>query len=102
MHRRSNVRRRRVSETKRARSAEGGHSGCLRYTPIVADPSPAAGGFDSEAIIARVEEAKKRIAPLLPDIDPGDLDLILASLFRPFGSGRRFLLRQIRPGVYVF
>jgi hypothetical protein len=35
-------------------------------------------------------------------MDPGDLDLILSSLLRPFGSGRRFFLREVRPGVYVF
>jgi hypothetical protein len=49
-----------------------------------------------------IEGEKKRLARLLPDIDPGDLDLILHSLARPFGSGRRFFLREIRPGVRVF
>ncbi len=60
------------------------------------------GVFDPEVLIARVEQAKKRLAPILADMDAGDLDLILMSLLRPFGSGRRFFLRQIRPGVYVF
>lgn len=50
----------------------------------------------------RIQTAKHRLAPLLPEIDPGDLDLILRSLSRPFGQGRRFFLRQLRPGVYVF
>ena len=45
---------------------------------------------------------KRRLQPLLPDMDPGDLDLILTSLLRPFGSGRRFFLREVRPGVRVF
>ena len=49
-----------------------------------------------------VEKEKKRLAVLLPDIDPTDLDLILHSLARPFGSGRRFFLHEIRPGVRVF
>ena len=49
-----------------------------------------------------IEEEKKRLAVLLPDIDPADLDLILHSLARPFGRGRRFFLREIRPGVRVF
>ena len=40
--------------------------------------------------------------PLLPDMDPCDLDLILTSLLRPFGSGRRFFLHEVRPGVCVF
>jgi len=50
----------------------------------------------------KIEDAKKRVEPLVADIDPGDLDLILSSLHRPFGTGRRFFLREIRPGVYVF
>ena len=45
---------------------------------------------------------KKLLQPLLPDMDPCDLDLILTSLLRPFGSGRRFFLREVRPGVRVF
>jgi hypothetical protein len=49
-----------------------------------------------------IAREKVRLARLLPDIDPGDLDLILRSLARPFGSGRRFFLREIRPGVRVF
>ena len=35
-------------------------------------------------------EARQRVAPLVPDIDPGDLLLILQSLLRPIGTGRRF------------
>ena len=46
--------------------------------------------------------AKLRLRPLFPDMDPGDLDLILTSLLRPFGSGRRFFLREVRPCVRVF
>jgi hypothetical protein len=49
-----------------------------------------------------VESEKRRLSRLLPDIDPGDLDLILHSLARPFGSGRKFFLREVRPGVRVF
>jgi hypothetical protein len=54
------------------------------------------------ALPARIEAAKALIGPRLPDVDPADLDLILSSMLRPFGSGRRFFLRQLRPGVYVF
>ena len=57
---------------------------------------------DFDAVLGRVEEERRRLAPLLPDIDPGDLHATLVALFRPWGSGRRFFLRQIRPGVYVF
>ncbi|HEY5922252.1 MAG TPA: hypothetical protein VIV11_11305 [Kofleriaceae bacterium] len=56
---------------------------------------------EAEALAARVLALRDRVAPLLPDMDPGDLLLILESLLRPFGSGRRFLLKEIRPGVYV-
>ena len=52
-------------------------------------------------LAARVFRARDRVAPGLPDMDPGDLLLIVESLLRPFGSGRRFFLREIRPGVYV-
>jgi hypothetical protein len=54
------------------------------------------------SLAKQIEEAKKRVAPLLPDMDPSDLDLIISSLLRPFGSGRRFFLREVKPGVYVF
>jgi hypothetical protein len=54
------------------------------------------------ATVAALTAAKLRLQPLLPDMDPGDLDLILTSLQRPFGSGRRFFLREVRPGVRVF
>ena len=52
--------------------------------------------------IVDVARDRQRLAKLLPDIDPGALDLILTSLARPFGSGRRFFLREIKPGVYVY
>ncbi len=47
-------------------------------------------------------EARQRVAPLVPDIDPGDLLLILQSLLRPIGTGRRFFLRRRDSGGYVF
>ncbi|HVK85375.1 MAG TPA: hypothetical protein VM513_14755 [Kofleriaceae bacterium] len=56
---------------------------------------------DAEVLAARVVALRDRLAPHVPDIDPGDLMLILESLLKPIGSGRRFLLREIRPGVYV-
>jgi hypothetical protein len=48
-----------------------------------------------------VKLALLRLRERLPDVDPGDLALILQSLLRPVGSGKRFFLRQLRPGVYV-
>lgn len=56
---------------------------------------------EAEILAARVLELRDRIAALVPDIDPADLMLVLESLLRPFGSGRRFLLREVEPGVYV-
>jgi hypothetical protein len=53
-------------------------------------------------VLARVEEERRRLAPLLPDIDPGDLHAILVALLQPWGTGRAFFVRQVRPGVYVF
>jgi hypothetical protein len=46
---------------------------------------------------------RDRLARELPDIDPGDLLLIIESLERPPGSGRiLFLKRDDRLGGYVF
>jgi hypothetical protein len=57
--------------------------------------------LDPEKLVERVLAARARVAPLLPDIDPGDLVLILESLLRPAGSGKRFFLRECAPGLYV-
>lgn len=55
-----------------------------------------------EAVLKRVEIERRRLAPLLADIDPGDLHAILVAIFQPWGRGRSLFLRQVRPGVYVF
>lgn len=57
---------------------------------------------DFDGVLARVEEERRRLAPLLDDMDPGDLHAILVAIFQPWGMGRRIFVRQIRPGVYVF
>jgi hypothetical protein len=57
---------------------------------------------ESASLAKRIAAAKRQLQPVLPDMDPGDLDLILSSLLRPFGSGRYFFLREVRPGVRVF
>ena len=51
--------------------------------------------------VRRVLAERDRLAPRFPDMDPGDLLLILQSLLRPPGRERRFFLRSPRPGVYV-
>jgi hypothetical protein len=56
---------------------------------------------DPAAFSARVLAVRDELAPLLPDIDPGDLLVILHSMLRPLGTGCRFLLREISPGVHV-
>lgn len=57
---------------------------------------------EAERLRVAVLEARERVAPLVPDIDPGDLLLILQSLLRPIGTGRRFFLRKRDSGGYVF
>jgi hypothetical protein len=49
-----------------------------------------------------VEKLRARLGPELPDVDPGDLVLILQSVLRPFGTGRRYFLRKQPSGGYVF
>jgi hypothetical protein len=55
----------------------------------------------SDDFVRRIEEMRGRLAPRFPDIDPGDLLLIIKALLRPQGARRRFFLRKLRPGVYV-
>jgi hypothetical protein len=52
--------------------------------------------------MSRVEIERRRLGPLLPDVDPGDLHAILVAILRPWGMGRRFFLKEVRPGVNVF
>lgn len=56
---------------------------------------------DPEQLALQVERAQVRLGDLTADMDPGDVILILQALLRPLGSGRRFFLREMRPGVYV-
>jgi hypothetical protein len=58
----------------------------------------AAKAFDVEAFMEKVFATRDRLAPLLPDIDPADLLLILECTLRPFGTGKRFFLRQRSDG----
>lgn len=57
--------------------------------------------MDAEELVRRIVEARGRIADRLPDVDPGDLLLILEMYFRPFGSGLSFFQREVRPGCHV-
>jgi hypothetical protein len=68
----------------------------------VDEPLQAGADESPEQFAARLFALRDRLAPSLPDMDPGDLLLILQSLLRPPGSGKSYFLRPIRPGVYVF
>lgn len=59
-------------------------------------------GRSPEELVEELRRLSQALAPKLPDMDPGDLLLILKSLARPFGSGRRIFLCERRPGVHVF
>ena len=56
--------------------------------------------FDPESFRRKVFAERDRLAPLLPEIDPADLLLILECTLRPFGTGKRFFLRQRPDGRY--
>lgn len=56
---------------------------------------------EAEALASRVESEVVRLRPVLPEIDRGDLVLILQSLIRPLGSGRRFILRKACTGLVL-
>jgi hypothetical protein len=57
--------------------------------------------YDPQQLVREVEDARRRLGPRVADMDPGDVILILQSLLRPWGTGRRYFLRQVKPGVYV-
>jgi hypothetical protein len=57
--------------------------------------------LDLAGFVDRLEAARDRLAPRFPDVDPGDLLLILKGLLRAPGSRPRMFLRKLRPGVYV-
>lgn len=57
--------------------------------------------METEELIAKLKEAMARVGPKVPDIDPGDLMLILQFVMTPFGDGKIFLLKQ-RYGHLVF
>jgi hypothetical protein len=45
---------------------------------------------DLDHVLARVEQERKRLAPLLPEIDAGDLHAILVAIFRRWGGAGTF------------
>lgn len=60
------------------------------------EPAENAGEF-----VERVVALRDRLAPRFPDIDPGDLLLIVKAIIRGPGTRRRMFLHKLRRGVYV-
>ena len=58
--------------------------------------------IEMEVVAVRVREEAKRLQPLLPGVDPHDLQLILGRRLRPWGSGQRLFVRRSPDGHYVF
>ena len=63
-------------------------------------PSPPA-PEDLELFAQRLEKEVAWLLPRLPEIDPDDLILIVQSLLRPPGTGRRFILRRAGNGFVL-
>lgn len=70
--------------------------------PARSDTDPCAEQVASPAWLEEVMREHARLKERLPHIDPDELLNILYASLRPFGSGRRFLLRARQGGGYVF
>jgi hypothetical protein len=57
--------------------------------------------FDVEAYAQKVRDEFERLRGQIPGVDDGDLLLILQSIHRPFGTGRRYFIRKDANGRYV-
>jgi hypothetical protein len=55
----------------------------------------------AEAFALELERLCAELAPRLPEVDADDLVLILHSVLRPLGSGRRFILRRSGDGFVL-
>lgn len=66
------------------------------------EPVPCREQADKAAWVEEVIREHARLKEGLPHIDPDELLNILHASLRPFGSGRRFLLRARPGGGYVF
>lgn len=74
---------------------------CYARTMLRASNRPTEGpspGSFADQLVAEHARLRRK----LPDFDSDELYNILHSLMRPFGSGRRFLLRRREDGSYVF
>jgi hypothetical protein len=59
-------------------------------------------GQDLDSLVAELKARQEQLVRELPDMDPDELFLILHSLLRPIGTGRRFFLRRQADGTHVF
>jgi hypothetical protein len=66
-------------------------------------PDPSADSQTDEHFVRRLQEEFEYLRAQLPEMDPDELLNILHCILRPFGSGKRFFLRN-NPGGggYVF
>jgi hypothetical protein len=64
-------------------------------------PPRAPVALDGDELARRVEEARSRVRDAVPDLDEQTLVTILTSLLRPFGTGKRFLLKRRDGGGFV-
>lgn len=55
----------------------------------------------AELLARRVRDAQSLLQPALPNIDPGDLGLVLSCLFRP-PRHRQFFMWRDKEGRYAF
>ncbi len=62
---------------------------------------PQIDGTDSEALARAIEVLVAELSPKLPDLEVSELIMHLEALLRPVGTGRRFFLKETRPGVFV-
>lgn len=53
---------------------------------------------ERDQFVKKVLAERDRLAPQFPDIDPGDMLLILESLLLPPEEDRRFFLRPLKDG----
>ena len=74
----------------------GGPTCCYAGVPMDELANPTMGDWH-----ARMLAFRERLAAALPDIDPGDLLLILECVVRGPAGGRAFFIREVRPGVYA-
>lgn len=71
--------------------------------PKRSEPSASGGLSRSEKLARQIEYWRDRLGPRFPDIDPHDLDLIIAELLKtPKERMAAMFLKRREDGTYVF